>query len=204
LTAHTTFPLRRYLHRLLKLLALLATSLFFAFPIATVAQTIGHNNQLNISVVEGRHLQCDFSLNLLPLLYSQLAPKSEPAEFLQRFSKLSDAAMDKELDKLTQGLSAQSFFTLPTGAKLRLKQWQLPSKQMIREAMQVTLVLMQMPPNPASHIDPMPLQAKASGKVPVTRVQLHLHPALFPIFVAHKEDKFWLTPEIPTAIMDLQ
>ncbi len=111
--------------------------------------------------------------------------------------------MDKELDKLKQALSARSFFTLPTGAKLRLEQWQLPSKQLIREAMKVSLILMQMPPNAASHIDPMMLQAKASSKVPVTRVQLQLHPALFPIFVAHKEDKFWLTPEIPTAIMDI-
>ncbi len=181
----------------------LAVSLFFAPPFATVAQTVGHNNQLDITLLEGRHLQCDFSLNLLPLLHSHLAPKSHPGEFLQSFSKLSDAAMDKELDKLTQALSAQSFFTLPTGAKLRLTQWQLPSKQLIREAMKVSLILMQMPPNAASHIDPMMLQAKAFSKVPVTRVQLQVHPALFPIFVAHKEDKFWLTPEIPTAIMDI-
>jgi hypothetical protein len=92
---------------------------------------------------------------------------------------------------------------LPTGAKLRLKQWQLPSKQLIREAMKVSLILMQMPPNAASHIDPMRVQAKASSKVPVTRIQLQLHPVLVPIFVAYKEDKFWLTPEIPTAIVDI-
>ncbi len=189
--------------RLFNFWALLAASFFFAFPFVTVAQTVGHNNQLDIRLLEGRHLQCDFSLNLLPLLYRHLAPNSHPGEFLQSFSKLSDAAMDKELDKLKQALSARSFFTLPTGAKLRLEQWQLPSKQLIREAMKVSLILMQMPPNAASHIDPMMLQAKASSKVPVTRVQLQLHPALFPIFVAHKEDKFWLTPEIPTAIMDI-
>lgn len=184
-------------------MVILTASLFFTFQFATFAQTVGHNNQLDITLLEGRHLQCDFSLNLLPLLHSHLAPKSHPSEFLQSFSKLSDAAMDKELDKLTQALRAQSFFTLPTGAKLRLTQWQLPSKQLIREAMKVSLILMQMPPNAASHIDPMILQAKASSKVPVTRVQLQLHPALFPIFVAHKEDKFWLTSEIPTAIMDI-
>lgn len=184
--------------------ALFAASLFLAFPCTTVAQTVGHNNQLDISLVEGRLFQCDFSLNLLPLLHSHLAPKSHPGEFLQSFSKLSDGAMDKELDKLTQALSTQSFFTLPTGDKLRFKQWQLPSKQLIREAMKISLLLMQMPPNAASHIDPMLVQAKASSKVPMSRVQLQLHPSLFPIFVANKEDKFWLTPEIPSAIMEIQ
>ena len=203
MTTPSPFSSWSYLKRLFDFLAILAASLFFAFPSTTVAQIVGHNNQLDISLVEGRLLQCDFSLNLLPLLYSHLAPKSHPGEFLQSFSKLSDAAMDKELDKLTQALGAQSFFTLPTGTKLRLKHWQLPSKQLIREAMKVSLLLMQMPPNAASHIDPMLVQAKATGKVPVTRVQLQLHPALFPIFVVYKEDKFWLTPEIPTAIMDI-
>lgn len=174
-----------------------------SLPFATVAQAVGHNNQLDITLVDGRHLQCDFSLNLLPLLHRHLAPNSHPGEFLQSFSNLSDAAMDKELDKLTQALSAQSFFTLPTGAKLRLMQWQLPNKQLIRVAMKVSLILIQMPPNAASHIDPMRVQAKASSKVPVSRIQLQLHPALFPIFVANKEDKFWLTPEIPTAIVDI-
>jgi hypothetical protein len=199
----TPFTSRRSLRRLLELLAIVAASCVFFLPFATVAQTVAHNNKLDISLVDSRQLQCDFSLNLLPLLHSQLSPKSEPAEFLQRFSNLSDPAMDKELGKLTQALSAQSFFTLPTGAKLSLKQWELPSKQLIREAMKVSLFMMQMPPNAASHIDPMLVQVKATSKVPVTRVQLKLHPALFPIFVAYKEDKFWLTPEIPTAIMDI-
>jgi hypothetical protein len=63
--------------------------------------------------------------------------------------------------------------------------------------------MLQMPPNAASHIDPMLIQAKASSKMPVTRVKLQLHPALFPIFVSYKEDKFWLTQEIPVAILDI-
>lgn len=188
---------------MLGLLTVLAASFFCALPFATVAQTVGHNNQLHIRLGDAHQIQCDFSLNLLPLLHSQLAPKSEPAEFLQRFSNLSDPAMDKELGKLTQALSAQSFLTLPTGAKLRLKQWTLPSKQLIRETMKVSLLMMQMPPNAASHIDPMLVQVMVTSKVPVTRIQLQMHPALFPIFVAYKEDKFWLTPDIPTAIVDI-
>lgn len=191
------------MRRLLELAAFFAAICLSALPFSAAAQPIAHNNQLNISSLDGRQLQCDFSLNLLPLLHSQLEPKSDPAEFLQRFPKLSDAAMDKELGKLTQALSARSFFTLPTGAKISLKQWELPSKALIREAMKVSWLMMQMPPNAASHIDPMQVQVKVSSKVPVSRVQLQLHPALFPIFVAHKEDKFWLTPDIPTAILDI-
>ena len=188
---------------LLDWMVILAIVFLCGVPLASVAQTVGHNNQLDISLVEGREIQCDFSLNLLPLLHRHLAPKSEPAEFLHGFSKLTDSAMDKELEKLTQALGAQSFFRLPTGSKLSLKHWQFPSKTLIREAIKVSLLMMQMPPNPASHMDPIRVQAKATSKVPVTRVQLQLHPVLFPIFVSYKEDKFWLTPDIPTAIMDI-
>ena len=143
-------------------LIILAASLFFAFPFATVAQTVGHNNQLDISLLEGRHLQCDFSLNLLPLLHSHLAPKSHPGEFLQSFSKLSDAAMDKELDKLTQPLSAQSFLPLPTGAKLRRTQLPLLSKTMTTEPMKVSLISLQMHPIPASPLEPQMPHGKAA------------------------------------------
>ena len=188
---------------LLDWVAILVIGFLCGVPFASVAQTLGHNNQLDISTVDGREIQCDFSLNLLPLLHSHLDPKSDSAEFLHGFSKLTDSAMDKELDKLTRALSSQSFFRLPAGSKLSLKHWQLPSKTLIREAIKVSLLMMQMPPNPASHMDPIRIQAKASSKVPVMRVQLQLHPALFPIFVSYKEDKFWLTSDIPTAIIDI-
>jgi len=191
------------LQGLLDWVAILVIGFLCGVPFASVAQTLGHNNQLDISTVDGREIQCDFSLNLLPLLHSHLDPKSDPAEFLHGFSKLTDSAMDKELDKLTRALSSQSFFRLPAGSKLSLKHWQLPSKTLIREAIKVSLLMMQMPPSPASHMDPIRIQAKASSKVPVMRVQLQLHPALFPIFVAYKEDKFWLTSDIPTAIIDI-
>jgi hypothetical protein len=191
------------LQGLLDWVAILVIGFLCGVPFASVAQTLGHNNQLDISTVDGREIQCDFSLNLLPLLHSHLDPKSDSAEFLHGFSKLTDSAMDKELDKLTRALSSQSFFRLPAGSKLSLKHWQLPSKTLIREAIKVSLLMMQMPPNPASHMDPIRIQAKASSKVPVMRVQLQLHPALFPIFVSYKEDKFWLTSDIPTAIIDI-
>ena len=108
-------------------MAILAIGFLSGLPFATVAQTVGHNNQLAIRLVDGRQIQSDFSLNLLPLLHRHLAPKSDPGEFLQGFSKLTDSAMEKELDKLTQALSAQSFFRWPAGSKLSLKLWQLPS-----------------------------------------------------------------------------
>jgi len=184
-------------------MVVLATSFSCCLPLATFAQTIGHYNKLDISLVDSKSIECEFSLNLLPLLQSYLAPKSDYGDFLQSFSKLSDSSMQKELDKLTKELAVKSFFNLPSGAKLSVTHWQLPSKQLIREAIKVNLMMLQMPPNAASHIDPMLIQAKASSKMPVTRVKLQLHPALFPIFVSYKEDKFWLTQEIPVAILDI-
>jgi hypothetical protein len=111
--------------------------------------------------------------------------------------------MDKALDQLGKELGAKSFLNLPQGGKISLTHWQFPSKALIRDAIKVSLLILQLPPNAASHMDPMQVQAKASSKVPLSRIQLQLHPALFPIFVTHKDDKFWMTRDIPLAVMDL-
>lgn len=142
-------------------------------------------------------------VNVLPLLHQVLSPPSVYANFLQDFSELPDAGMDKALDKLSKELTAKSFVNLPDGTKISLKLWQFPSKQQIRDAIKVNLFMLHMPPNAVSHIDPMLVQAKVSSKVPMSRVQLQLHPALLPVFVAYKEDKFWLTQDIPMAILDI-
>jgi hypothetical protein len=186
-----------------KIYSAIATTLVFFCCTAVSAQVVGHNNNLSISRVDAGSLQCVFSVNLLPLVHQLLSSQIAYADFLQGFSALSDAAMDNELDKMTKELSAKSFFMLPTGLKLGIKSWQLPSKQTLRDAIKVSLVMVHMPPSAASHIDPIPLQAKVTSKTPISRVQLQLHSALFPIFVAYKEDKFWLTQEIPMAVMDL-
>ena len=177
--------------------------LIFSLTYSAWAQLVGHNNNLELSRIDSKNIQCVLSVNLLQLLHQVLSPQSSYADFLQSFAELSDADMDKALDKLTKALTAKSFLTLPEGAQLSFKLWQLPSKQLIRDAIKVSLVMVHMPPNAASHLDPMLVQARFTGKLPISRVQLQLHPALLPVFVTNKDDKFWLTREIPMAILDI-
>jgi len=41
------------------------------------------------------------------------------------------------------------------------------------------------------------------AKTPISRVQLQLPPALYPVVVSLPNDKFWLTEQIPMAIVEL-
>ena len=66
-----------------------------------------------------------------------------------------------------------------------------------------SLMLLNMPPSAASHLDPVRVLAQAQAKTPISRVQLQLPPALHPIVVSLPNDKFWLTEQIPMAIIEL-
>jgi hypothetical protein len=50
----------------------------------------------------------------------------------------------------------------------------------------------------------VPVLAEAHSKTPVSRVQIELSKAFNPIFVKVKSDQFWLTEQIPLAIINLE
>jgi hypothetical protein len=174
-------------------------------PPAALAQPQppAHYNALELARASAISIQLSFALNLPQVLHQLLAPQLPYPAFLQRYADLSDPAFDKEIAKASAALSAKAYFTLPTGAKAPIKQWQLPDRQVLRDSFRASLLMLNMPPGPASHLDPVRVLAQVQAKTPITRVQVQLHPALHPIVVSLPNDKFWLTDQIPMAVVEL-
>jgi hypothetical protein len=53
-------------------------------------------------------------------------------------------------------------------------------------------------------LDPAPVQARLQSPKPIRQAQLQLPAALYPIEVTIQNDKFWLTSQIPLALVNLQ
>ena len=170
---------------------------------AARAQELAHPN--SVEITRGAHTAVNFSfaLNLPQLLHRMLAPQSSYAAFLQAQVELSDPALEREIAKVSARWSERAFFTLPSGAKVFLKQWQLPDAQSLRDAFKTSLILLNLPQKNAVHVDPMRVTAVVQPKTPVGRAQLQLPPAINPLWVVLKTDKFWLTDQIPIAIVEL-
>jgi hypothetical protein len=50
----------------------------------------------------------------------------------------------------------------------------------------------------------MRVQALVHSPSPWSRAQLQVHKALHPLWVIHQQDQFWLTEQIPLAIVNFE
>ena len=183
---------------------LAAVLLHLNFNLASAhAPIAAHHNAVELKRESATSVQFAFVLNLPQVLHALLAPRLAYPDFLQSYANLSDPALDKEMAKAGTALSAKAHFTLPSGAKAHLQHWQWPEKQAVRESLKVSLMRLNMPPTATSHPDPVPVWARAQAKTPISWAQLRLPPALFPIAVSLPNDKFWLTEQIPMALVEL-
>ena len=172
-------------------------------PASAQAPPLAHYNAVELKRESATSVQFAFTLNLPQVLRALLAPRLAFPDFLQTCANLSDAELDKAIAKAGAALSAQAHFTLSSGAKASLQHWQWPSRQAVRDSLKVSLMLLNMPPSATSHLDPVPVLARAQAKAPISRAQLQLPPALYPIAVSLPNDKFWLTEQIPMALVEL-
>ncbi|MDH4479951.1 MAG: hypothetical protein QE283_08760 [Rhodoferax sp.] len=185
--------------------ALLGVAVFLLYSSGALAQApqVAHYNSLELKRESATSVQFAFALNLPQVLHQLLAPQLTYPVFLQSYADMPDPALDRELAKASAALSAKAYFTLPSGVKANLKQWQFPDKQALRDSFKISQMLLNMPPSAASHLDPVQVLAQVQAKTPINRVQLQLPPSLYPIVVSLPNDKFWLTEQIPMAIVEL-
>jgi hypothetical protein len=190
---------------LYKAAAFLAAALLYLqlHPALAQPQHVAHYNAVELRRESATQVQFSFVLNLPQVLHQVLAPQLAYPAFLQGYADLPDLALNKEIAKAAASLSTQAFFTLPSGVKANIKLWQLPDAQALRDAFKASQMLLNMPASAAMHLDPVRVLAQVQTKTPINRVQLQLPPALYPIVVSLPSDKFWLTAQIPMAIVEL-
>jgi hypothetical protein len=172
-------------------------------PLRALAGDV-HYNQMDIQRDGRDRLVFSMSLNLTQLLHQVLTPQTPVADFLKVHSELSDKALQAAIDKASTQLGDKSSMLLPTGGKVSIRQWQLPPLVTLREALKAHAFLMEMPSATPVHVPPMWVQAHGQSKTPVGRAQLQVHKALHPLWVIQKQDQFWLTEQIPLAIVNFE
>jgi hypothetical protein len=185
-----------------KVLGLAVALLFLSFSAAR-AQVHAHPNSVEIKRESTAQISFNFELNLPPLLHRMLAPQTSYAVFLKNQTALSDQALDREMAEVGAAFSEKAFLVLPSGTKLRLKQWQWPDKKVLRDAFMSSFVLLYLPQNINTHVDPIRVTASVQTKTPPSRVQLQLPSPMNPILVVIKSDQFWLTDHIPSAVIEI-
>ena len=193
-----------FLNRIVLTLKAFLVGLFFGvYSLQTWAGEV-HFNQVEVKRENKEKLIFVFSLNLPQALHQLLAPQLPFAEFLTKYADLPELEFQNALKSATSQLSGSSFFVVSSGAKVIFKNWQLPSNNALRELFKANLFLLQLPPGPQSHLPPAVVQAEVQTKTAINRAQLQLPKALHPIFVKVQQDQFWLTDQIPMAVVNLE
>jgi hypothetical protein len=177
--------------------------LWLICPLLAVAGDV-HYNQMDIKRDGREKLVLSMSLNLSQVLHQVLAPQTPLVDFLKSHSELSDKALQTAIDKAGAQLGDKSFMLLPSGRKVSIRQWQLPTVQALRETLKAHLFLIEMSTNTPVHVPPMRVQALVHSPSPWSRAQLQVHKALHPLWVIHQQDQFWLTEQIPLAIVNFE
>ena len=192
-----------FLNRIgLTLKAFLVGLFFGVYSLQTWAGEV-HFNQVEVKRENKEKLIFVFSLNLPQALHQLLAPQLPFADFLTKYAELPELDFQNALKSATSQLSGSSFLIVSSGAKVNFKNWQLPSNNALRELFKANIFLLQLPPGPQSHLPPAVVQAEVQTKTAINRAQLQLHKALHPIFVKVQQDQFWLTNQIPMAVVNL-
>ena len=165
------------------------------------AQDGAHFNNAELKREGASHVAVTLYLNWPQVLHQLLAPQLPFRDFLKTYLALADGPLDKEMAKVVTHLSTQGHLSLPYGAKVNFKKWQLPGHPALRESFKLSLMLLDMPRSTQTHLDPVKVTAEAQSKNKLTQVQLQLPKALYPIKVNSQNDKFWLTEQIPIAVL---
>jgi len=170
---------------------------------SSFAQEKAHYNSAELRRDGDRKIAVTLYLNLPQVMHQLVSPKQPLKVFLKNYSDLPDKQLEKEMANVVSILAANSNLTLTTGLKVNFKNWQLPDIQSLRESFKLSLMLMDLPPNIQAqfHLDPVKVSSEVQSKSSLNTVQLKLPSAFFPILVSNQNDNFWLTDQIPTAII---
>ncbi len=168
------------------------------------AQEKGHYNSAELRRENERTVSLTLYLNLPQLLHQVLAPKLSIGDFLKNYSELSDIQLDKEISKASSILTARTYFILPSGSKVNFKKWQFPSSQAVRESFKLSILLILLPAvvQGQNHLDPVKVASEAQTKSSLNTIQLQLPSEFHPILVKVQNDTFWMTEQIPTALVN--
>ena len=185
--------LRRYLP--LPLLLMACVQFSFAGDV--------HTNQMEMKRHSATSLSMDFFVDPAKFCYLLMAPHNTYEYFLKFYSEMPAEEFKKEWSSSIKKLESENFIMMPSGVKVPLKQWTFPSEDALQGFLKKAQLIIGLPANFRSHLEPVLVTAVAQSKTPLNRVQLNLSQKFHPILVQYKQDRVWLTSQIPVELFDL-
>lgn len=188
----------------LKKLSLLVSLLMvLATVMEPAAAGAVHVNQVALRQESRTLLQFEFQINPTAWLHQLLAPASDVQAFIKSQAALPEAQFRQALEKAQRRLETENFLMLPSGAKVALRNWQMPQAALLQEMLRRNVLILDLPPQFQGHLEPITITASAKASVPLGRVQLTLSPVFYPVQLRHQQDAVWFTPLLPTSLIDL-
>lgn len=184
------------------LLSAILFVVMWAVPHVSCIAGAAHINQVDIKKESPTLLRFEFNVNPTQLLHQLTAPATPFPVFLKTYAELPEAAFQKELLKAVKKLESESFLMYPSGVKLALKQWQLPSVPQFQNLLKQNLMIVDLPASFQSHMEPIAISAKVVGKMPFARAQLGLSASFFPVQARYQQDAVWFTAQLPVSLFD--
>jgi hypothetical protein len=173
-----------------------------AMPFAACIAGVAHINQVEIKKESPTLLRFEFKLNPSQLLHQLMAPTMPFPVFLKTYAEYPEAEFQKALVKALKKLELENYVLVPSGVKLPLKQWQVPSAAQLQNLLKQNLIIVDLPASFQSHMEPIAISATALGKMPLSRAQLGLSAVFFPVYARYQQDAVWFTQQLPVSLFD--
>ena len=181
--------------------------IFALFTHSTFAGDIGtqpHTNTLSIYRETSSSVVLNFEINVSLVMRKILAPQLSHEEFLKFFITLSDEKFQKSIQIVQKDLNEKSMLSTSQGFRFNVIKWQFPSANKIRLLMSNELAFLKVPVQFQAHVDPVVIKAEIPASHAMQRARLTLPESLMPILVINGvHDKFWLSEQIPLAVLDI-
>ena len=143
-----------------------------------------------------------FQLDPSATLHRALKPEMPFDAFLARYADMPMAEFQVELTKAQTALARDIRINGPDGKKMALNSWKWQDAQTWKDMLRAQLLISLATPNELGHLQQTAASAQAISPRPISHVQVSLPRAMNPILVrSSPTDAFWLTDQIPQAIV---
>ena len=164
-----------------------------------------HERQINkgfVQKMDDGSIALEFLLDPALLMFKALAPETTLPLFLKRYAEMKPDVFDSELKKLKVQLAKGIKLQGPDGRALGQSAWKWPPGSDWQDIIKTQKIMLDALSNEEGHLPQIKLNIVLKGGKNLTRAQVSLHPSIHPILVRNMpSDDFWLTDQIPVAII---
>lgn len=164
-----------------------------------------HERQINkafLQKMDDGSIAMEFLLDPAVVMFNALVPETTLPLFIKRYAEMKPEAFELEMKKLKVLLSKGIQLQGPNGRALAQSAWKWPPASDWQDIIKAQKIMLDVLSNEEGHLPQIKLNIVLKGGNNLQRAQISLHPSMHPILVRNMPiDDFWLTQQIPSAII---